>query len=124
MRKVLVADDTPSVRHLLRAMLTRAVACEVLEAETGRAALELARAEQPFVVVLDLDMPEMNGLEVCAALRTDAATREMTIFMFTGGGEADVHGYAMAAGVDGFFEKPDGVRELCETVARLASTLP
>src|SRR5688572_2881574 len=120
-RKVLVADDTASVRHLLRAMLTRAVACEVLEAASGRAALELARTEHPFVVVLDLDMPELNGLEVCAALRADADTREMTILMLTGSPGDDVQGYAMAAGIDGFFAKPHGVRDLCETIASLAS---
>jgi putative two-component system response regulator len=58
------------------------------------------------VAVLDLDMPGLNGYEACVQLKSDPATRGITMFMLTGRADAEVQGYAFLAGVAGYFRKP------------------
>jgi CheY-like chemotaxis protein len=118
MSKVLIADDSAIIRRVLRAQL-ESLSADILEAVDGRAALELARAEQPSVAVLDLNMPGLNGFEVCAQLKADASTRDMQVFILTAHGEGDVKGYALGAGADGFYVKPEGTRALLERIAAL-----
>jgi CheY-like chemotaxis protein len=118
MPRVLIADDSAVIRRVLRAQL-ESLSADILEAADGRAALELARAEQPGIAVLDLNMPELNGFEVCARLKADADTRDMQVFILTAHGESDVKGYAFGAGADGFFTKPEGTRALVERIAEL-----
>ncbi len=121
MPKVLVADDDAQVRGLLRLLLQARAACEVLEAADGQAALDVARAEHPLVAVLDLNMPTLNGLEVCMRLQADASTRDITALILTGTGGDDVQGYALDAGTAGFFEKPFGTTLVCERVRQILS---
>ncbi len=118
--KVLLADDNAAVRLLLRAQLER-LSLEVLEAADGQAALDLARAERPRIAVLDLEMPNLNGFEVCTRLKAEAATRDIRVFILTGSLEDDVRAYAFAAGADYFFAKSDGTRALCQQIAELLS---
>src|SRR4051812_46100851 len=108
MKTVLVADDNSQVRRLVRTLLEVAVPCEVIEATDGQVALDLARAQHPAIAVLDLDMPALNGFEVCAELKADAATKDIVVFILTGSTAGEVEGYACASGADGFFEKPLG----------------
>jgi two-component system cell cycle response regulator len=119
MRKVLVADDSPLVRRLLKTLLERSTTCDVLEAEDGAAALHRARTERPHVIVLDLEMPELNGLAVCTMLKGDPSTRGVPVLILTGTAGDDVQGYAWAAGADGFFAKPLGTCALCRRVVEL-----
>ncbi|MHB1295497.1 MAG: ATP-binding response regulator [Anaerolineae bacterium] len=81
---VLVADDDPEMVRLLRRMLRGYGGMEtVLEAHTGTEALTLARAEHPDLVLLDLMMPEMGGLEVAKCLTLDPATRTIPVFLLS-----------------------------------------
>ena len=116
--KVLLADDNAAVRLLLRAQL-ESLSLDILEAADGQAALDLAQAEHPRVAVLDLQMPKLNGFEVCTRLKADEATRDICVFILTGNGEDDVRAYAFAAGADYFFAKSDGTRALCQQIAAL-----
>ncbi len=77
---ILFADDEPSIRRLLEATLHGAPV-RLLLAEDGAAALEIARAELPSLIVLDVAMPKMDGIEVCHALRSDEATRLIPIWL-------------------------------------------
>ena len=77
---VLVVDDDADCRHLCRAHLQRAK-YQVLEAESGRVALAVVAEEHVDVVIMDIMMPEMDGLECTRRLRSDAATKSIPIIM-------------------------------------------
>jgi len=112
MAKVLIADDSTLVRRVLKLSLEACVPCEVLEAADGQAALALARAERPWVAVLDIQMPGLNGLEVCAHLKADESTRRVHVMILTGNGDDAVRDQALSLGADSFYVKPAGAREL------------
>src|SRR5918912_94310 len=86
-------------------MLDSNPAYQVLEAGDGAEALAPARDHQPDLLLLDVEMPELNGYVVCAALRADPATRALPVLMMSAA-SADVQGYALQMGCNGFFEKP------------------
>jgi CheY-like chemotaxis protein len=118
MKSVLLADDNALIRRLLRAHL-EPLGVDILEAEDGQAALELARAARPTVVVLDLDMPHLNGFEVCAQLKAREATQDIPVFILTGSAGDDTQGYAFGAGANGFFAKSSDLPALCHVIAKL-----
>ena len=80
--RVLVVEDEKDVRELLRLNL-KGGGFDVLEAHNGAEGLAIAKAELPSVVILDLMMPEMSGMEVCRALRRNPATSRIPILMLT-----------------------------------------
>ena len=83
-RKVLLADDEEGVRALVEATLANDGTIEFYTAEDGQQALEIAREVRPDVIFLDVMMPKLNGFEVCQALKSDPATRDIKIVMLTG----------------------------------------
>src|SRR5512147_1303008 len=102
---VLIADDQPPILELVRYTLEDEHV-RVVEAADGTAALEAARAACPDLVLLDVHMPGLDGLEVCRRLRQDPRLRRMRIVMLTAAAQqADrVQGYA--AGADEYLAKP------------------
>jgi DNA-binding response OmpR family regulator len=82
MAKILIVDDEAGIRELCRVNLVLA-GYEVAEAADGQRALELARSENPDLILLDVLMPGMSGWEVLTALRADAATAEIPVVMLT-----------------------------------------
>jgi CheY-like chemotaxis protein len=81
-KKVLIADDDSSIRALIRTCIAEWKA-EVIEAEDGRQALDLAQSELPDLILLDQLMPQLLGLEVAAELRKDVRLQNSTIVMIT-----------------------------------------
>ena len=124
MPKVLLADDSAWMRGLLRAQL-ESLGTDILEAADGQAALDLARAEHPRVAVLDVEMPKLNGLEVCAQLKAAQATADIRVIILTGHTAADVQGHVFGAGADCLagaeclFVKPWDLGTLRQHVAEL-----
>jgi len=82
-RRVLVVDDQPEDRRLLRRMIESQDGYEVVEAANGQEAITLVRQAQPHVIVLDLLMPKMDGFAVLEAVRADEATRSIPIIVVT-----------------------------------------
>jgi DNA-binding response OmpR family regulator len=115
--KILVADDSTTVRRLVAARLA-ADGYEVLEAEDGKQALELALSERPALVVLDKVMPKLDGFEVVRVLREREETRSIRIVMLTEqtGEESVLDGLDL--GVDEYIPKPFSPRELSVRVKR------
>jgi sigma-B regulation protein RsbU (phosphoserine phosphatase) len=106
-RKVLLVDDDAVSRRLLSAALT-AAGLEVTSATSGKAALRAIEIRRPDIVLLDFDMPGLNGDEVCARIRAaeDPAVREMPVIMLTAfSGEAEEIG-CLRAGASDFVTKP------------------
>jgi CheY-like chemotaxis protein len=83
-RKVLIADDEEGVRALVEATLANDGTIKMYTAEDGQQALDIARDVGPDVIFLDVMMPKLNGFEVCLALKSDPATRDIKVVMLTG----------------------------------------
>ncbi len=116
---VLVVEDDEHIRELLEYNLTKE-GYRVTAVETGEEGLKAARAKLPDLVLLDLMLPEMDGLEVCRALRRDAKTQDVPVVMVTAKGEeADVVA-GLELGADDYITKPFSPRVL---VARVRSVL-
>ncbi len=118
--KILVVDDEPSVTELLTYNLRKAN-YEVLTAADGREALNLARQAQPDLVLLDLMLPEVDGLEVCRELRK---TSQVPIIMLTARGEEIDRVVGLELGADDYVSKPFSVRELLARIKAVLRRIP
>jgi DNA-binding response OmpR family regulator len=116
MTRVLVVDDDPTVREVVVSYL-RAEGYAVSEAADGRTALARVTAEAPDLVVLDIMLPEVDGLEVCRQVR---ATSQIPIIMLTALGTESDRVVGLEMGADDYLTKPFSPREL---VLRVASVL-
>ncbi|MBV1959542.1 MAG: EAL domain-containing protein [Pseudomonadales bacterium] len=103
--KILVVDDDPLLRGLVCVLLKRA-GYEVIEADSGKEALPLIELHQPDLALLDVNMPEMSGLEVCAWLRTEKNDGETVVLMMTGMADNESIENAFDVGATDFIEKP------------------
>jgi DNA-binding response OmpR family regulator len=110
--RILVVDDEPAVSDLLAYNLRKAH-YDVLVAADGRTALGLARDSQPDLILLDIMIPEMDGLDVCRELRK---TSNVPIIMITARGEEIDRVVGLELGADDYICKPFGVRELLARV--------
>ncbi len=117
-KKVLVVDDEQDVLELLTYNLKQA-GYEVLSAEDGKEALWKVRVFSPDIIVLDIMLPVIDGLEVCKTLKKDPQSSKIPIIMLTArGNEADrIKGFE--SGVDDYLVKPFSVRELILRLKRL-----
>lgn len=117
-KRILVADDQLPARELLRAILANA-GYEVLEATDGAEALNLASEAVPDLILLDIQMPVLDGFGVCAALRADARFTTTPIVAMTASLMSGERARATQAGFSEFLDKPIGVGTLRKTVAAL-----
>ena len=103
--RILVVDDEEDILELVRYNLA-GEGFEVLLAETGEQAIKVAGSEQPDLIILDLMLPGINGIEVAKTLKNDARTRHIPIIMLTARGEeADVV-LGLETGADDYVTKP------------------
>jgi two-component system KDP operon response regulator KdpE len=114
---VLVIDDEPPIRRLLRTSLS-ANGFEVLEAANGRDGLAAIEAHKPDVVVLDLGLPDIDGLDIIRTLR--GRGNKTPIVVLSSRGEEAIKVEALDAGADDYVTKPFGVAEL---IARIRAAL-
>ena len=114
--KILVVDDEQAVRESLRRSL-RFNGYEVLTANDGLEAVETVRAENPELVILDVMMPNMDGLEVCRTLRSEGWDRPILILTARDGVSDRVAG--LDAGADDYLPKPFALEELLARVRSL-----
>ena len=119
--RLLLVDDDAALRALLRTTF-EAVAVEMEEASSAEAALSAVRESHPDAIVLDVQMPGIDGLELCRRLKSDPETEGIGVVLLTGaarGGEAE----AEAAGADALVHKPFSPLELLTLVERVAGGL-
>ena len=114
--KILVVDDEPQIRRMMRTTLTSS-GYQVDEAKTGEEALEKLRSYQPDLVLLDLNMPGMGGLEACRAMREGS---EIPIVILTVRNAEKEKVEALDAGADDYVSKPFSMQEL---MARIRAAL-
>ena len=116
MAKVLIIEDNPANMTLAKFLLQSA-GHSVLAATDAETGLTLARAEQPDLVLMDIQLPGMDGLQATAVLKSDDATRDIPVIALTAlamkGDEARIR----AAGCDGYIAKPLAYKEFLATIS-------
>ena len=118
MRRVVVADDDPDIVDILVFNLT-AAGYDVESAADGVAALELVTASRPDLVVLDIMMPRMDGLQVLAALKAEPETKEIPVVMLTARASDTDLWEGWDAGADYYITKPFDLEELLRFIGYL-----
>jgi two-component system, cell cycle response regulator DivK len=121
MAKVLVVDDNRSSRDLIRAILKN-VQCIVIEASHGQEALDLLQQERPGLVLLDIDMPGLNGLAVVKKIREDMSFTGLPVVAVTAFAVERDRERAMAAGFTAYVTKPVRAALLRQQVRQLLET--
>lgn len=102
MHKILLVDDTRHFLDLEMTFLQRAE-CRLLTASTGLEAIRIAKNERPDLILLDIEMPEMNGLQACRILKADPTTQRIPIIVLT---SMKMEDEARRSGADHFLRKP------------------
>ena len=116
--KILVVDDEPDALDLIQYNL-KAAGYDVVTADDGEEALKKARTTQPALVILDVMLPEVDGLEVCKALRREPATATVPIIMLTAKAAEIDRVLGLELGADDYVTKPFSPRELVLRVKAL-----
>ena len=120
-KRILVVDDEPQITRVLRTALTGS-GYEVRTADDGHSGLRLAREWQPDLVITDVSMPNMSGIELCRQLRAEST---LPVIVLSVKGEEKTKVEALDAGADDYVTKPIGMDELLARVRRnLARTMP
>lgn len=116
--KILVVDDDPDILRLTRYCL-EIEGCEVVTAETGTDGLFAVKRERPDLVILDVMMPDMSGLEVCRRLRANPQTADLPIVMLSAKGQVQDKVGGLKGGADDYVTKPADPTELLARVESL-----
>jgi CheY-like chemotaxis protein len=114
-RRVLIADDEPITRMLVKLLLEKEL-YEVLEASTGRQAVEIAQRERPDLLLIDLNMPEMDGYQAIAQVRRELTLATMPIVVLTSEDGPGVERRVLDLGADDYIIKPFDVEVLLSRV--------
>ena len=103
--RVLLIEDEPNISDAIRFILSRD-GCDVTALADGASAVDAVRSAMPDLVILDLMLPGLSGLEILAQLRADPATQKLPVMMLTAKGQGRDREAAERAGVDHFMTKP------------------
>jgi len=116
MAKVLIIEDNPA-NMTLATFLLQSAGHSVLAARDAETGLTLARDEQPDLVLMDIQLPGMDGLEATALLKSDEATREIPVVALTALAMKGDEERIRAAGCDGYIAKPLAYRDFLATIS-------
>lgn len=117
---VLIVDDDPFIRRLIATTLEDVSGFELRQAADGQEAIEQAEAEPPAIVFLDIDMPRLDGISACRALRAAHGPRTRIVMLTAAGREQEAN--AIEAGADLFLTKPFSPLDLLRLVDELGAT--
>lgn len=117
-QSVLVVDDNSLNRKLLAGML-QIVQVEMIAAENGTEGLQLAKAHRPDLILMDVQLPDMDGFEVMAEIKKDPDLADIPFFYLTGHVTDERSKQAEASGCLGIIQKPIAVGEFIETLKRV-----
>jgi len=116
--RMLIVDDSPTIVAMLRKFLLQN-GYQTIEAGDAEKGIEVARAERPDLIFLDIVLPGMNGFAALRQLRRDPATREIPVIMISGNEQATEQFYAQRIGADDFMKKPFSRAEVFARIERL-----
>lgn len=112
---ILIVDDDPHAVDILVRMLTRE-GYQCIGVRSGVDALDKARSERVDVILLDVMMPGMDGLQVCAQLHSEEKLRQIPVILLTAKDDIETRSQGMALGVSEYLTKPVNKRELCARI--------
>ena len=115
---ILIVEDNEKNRRLVRDVL-QFKGYETIETETGEEGVELARTRQPALVLMDIQLPGIDGITALKRLREDPATRGMRVMAVTASAMTQDRQTILAAGFDGYQSKPINVKAFVEAVQEL-----
>ena len=118
MSKILIVEDDPDIRELLRFNLEKA-GYNLFLAEDGEKALTLARKHAPDIILLDLMLPGVDGLEVCRTLKKDPELQRIPVMMVTAKGEEMDRVVGLELGADDYVVKPFSLREVVLRIRKI-----
>lgn len=121
MAKILLADDHPHIVRLLSVAL-RAQRHTILEAFNGAEALRLAQEERPDLAILDVAMPELDGIRVLIRIKTDPETSHCVVVMLTAHDQPEDVTLGLDVGADFYLSKPFKANEVAALVERVLSS--
>lgn len=121
--KILTVDDSQTIRSIIKKMLS-GHQCDVIEAADGIQGLAKAREEEPSLVILDIDMPGMNGLELLMNLRNDDKFMHTPVFMLTSKSKPENIRIAKELGIAAFIAKPFKRELFLDRVQKVLSLCP
>ena len=119
-KKVLIVDDEPNVRRLSHKILSNTF--DVVEAEDGRQAIEIANNQKPDVILMDMMMPRMDGLSACHAIKKAPNTKSIPVIMVTAiGFELNIK-LSQQMGATGYVTKPFSSQDLLNKIGEVLLT--
>lgn len=120
-RKILVVEDNVLNMKLMRGIfvLGKYEIIEAMDAETG---IRLARDEKPFLILMDIQLPGMDGLEATRQLKADSNLKDIPVVALTGFAMQGDQEKAIEAGCDGYITKPVEVTEVLETIGKFTGS--
>ncbi|MCX7875724.1 MAG: response regulator [Melioribacteraceae bacterium] len=125
MLKFLIVDDDQSIRELLKIILKKNYACNILEAENGEKALEILKTESPNIVFLDLSMPVLDGKEALIQIRNNVITKNIPVIIITALNEKEIISDLVEKGICDYilkpFDKTDTIKRINKILARKTS---
>lgn len=117
--KVVVVDDDPKIVMILESTLKK-LGFDVFSAGDGNAALELIKKEKPHLVISDMLIPGIHGIDLCRTIKADDELSDIPVILITAVyGKRDYTSGDMEAGADAFIEKPINVKELSNIIGKL-----
>lgn len=122
-QSLLIVDDEPMTRDLLRLMLERA-GFVISEAEDGNEALEKIKENPPDAVILDVMMPNMDGITVCKILRSQEATASLPVIMLSARTHLDAVEKGLRAGATRYLSKPVSRQDLIQNIREAIEGIP
>ena len=119
MRKVLVVEDSPAMRGLIASILDEIEDCEIVEVANGFEALRRLPRDTFSLIITDINMPDINGLELLSFIRKSANSIKTPVLIVTSEGSERDRDRGMALGANAYVTKPFAPEELLSTVRRL-----
>ena len=119
MKRILIVEDEKDILELLLSVFDDSRDYRTLSATDGEEALKLARVDNPDIILLDIQLPTLNGYEVCKSVKSDQTMSSTKVFMLSGMTQNSDRQKAQEAGADGYIAKPFNPTELLETVEGL-----
>ena len=113
---ILIADDERGIRLLVREFLGQKF--RVLEASDGQEAIDMANKYKPYLILMDILMPNVDGYTACSTIKTNPATKRIPVVMVTALGHVLNKQLAESSGTDGYLSKPFLEKELFEIISK------
>jgi twitching motility two-component system response regulator PilH len=117
MSSILIVEDSPTVLHIVKERLEK-VGYEVLEATDGEQALQIASAEKPGLILLDVILPKINGYQVCRKLKAQPYTNAIPVIMLTSKAKDTDRLWGLEQGADAYITKPIDADELLSVIGQ------